>query len=174
MSNPKAIAGRWGLALGLLLASVSGCATRYIPNTDVEDTDENREVIKFCERYRRALELKDTPTLLAMASRRYYEDGGNIDPTDDMDFDGLKAWLEERFQQTTSIRYEVRYRRVEKTERNRYLIIYTYTASWRIPGLKQQDDWHRKISDNRLEIEPCKDAENDQCGNNSFRILAGM
>ena len=153
--------GLWavGLALG-----TTGCATRYIPNTDVEDTDDNRQVVQFCERYRKALEQKDTAALLAMASPRYYEDGGNVDPTDDMDFEGLKQWLDTRFQDTKAIRYEIRYRRIDRGENNKVLVVFTYSASWRIPGLSQ-DDWKHKVSDNRLELEPDGD---------SYKIVAGM
>jgi hypothetical protein len=149
----------------LLLALAStGCASRYIPNTDVEDTDENREVIKFCEQYRRALEAKNVPLLLSMASPRYYEDGGNVDPSDDLDYEGLREWLLGRFQDTRAIRYEIRYRRVNKGDRNRILIIYTYSASYKIPGVKQEE-WRHTVAENRLEIEP---------EGRSYKILAGM
>lgn len=158
--------GQWAVAVGLAGAMVgaTGCSTHYIPNTDVEDTDENRNVVHFCERYRKALENKDTALLLGMASPRYYEDGGNVDPTDDMDFEGLKSWLETRFQETQAIRYEIRYRRIDKGENNRVMVVFTYSASWRIPGLKQED-WKHKVSDNRLELELDGD---------SYKILAGM
>jgi len=155
---------RWAVAAVGATAMLSGCTTHYIPNSDVEDTGDNRRVVEFCERYRKALELKDTASLLAMASPRYYEDGGNVDPSDDMDFEGLKGWLENRFQDTKAIRYEIRYRRIEKGENNRLMVVFTYSASWRIPGLKQED-WRHKVSDNRLELEA--DGE-------SYKILAGM
>ena len=154
-----------GWAVGLVLAVTNtGCATRYIANTDVEDNDVNRQVVQFCERYRKALEMKDTAALMAMASPRYYEDGGNVDPSDDMDFDGLRAWLDTRFQETTAIRYEIRYRRIDREETRKIQVTYTYSASWRIPGLKQ-DDWRHKVSDNRIELEPDGD---------SYKIVAGM
>ena len=41
-------------ALSLSLGAV-GCSHSYIPNTDVEDSAENRDIIAFCERYRRAV-----------------------------------------------------------------------------------------------------------------------
>lgn len=155
----------WKGWLGLVLgASLMGCATHYIPNTDVEDSDNNRQIVQFCERYRRALEQKDTATLLAMASPRYYEDGGNVDPTDDMDYEGLRDWLDSRFQDTKAIRYEIRYRRIEQGENNKILVVFTYSASWKIPGLAQ-DEWKRKVSDNQLELESDGD---------SYKILAGM
>lgn len=161
----RALAAVGGLSLALVTSSVlSGCATHYIPNTDVEDTDQNREVVKFCEQYRRALEQKNAPLLLSMASPRYYEDGGNVDPTDDLDFEGLREWLEGRFQDTKAIRYEIRYRRIQRSESGKIMIVYTYSASYRVPGLKQEE-WRHTVAENRLEIEP---------EGQSYKILAGM
>jgi hypothetical protein len=155
------------LGFAVLLGSSSlGCATRYIPNTDVEDTPENVDVVKFCEQYRRALERKDTPALLALASPRYYEDGGNVDPTDDLDYEGLREWLEGRFQDTKAIRYEIRYRRIDRGGEggSRVHVVYTYSASYKIPGIKT-DEWRHTVAENRLELEP---------DGKSFKILAGM
>ena len=45
-----------------------GCSKSYIPNTDVEDTSENKKVISFCEKYRHAVEEKDVGGLLKLAS----------------------------------------------------------------------------------------------------------
>jgi hypothetical protein len=145
------------------LASLTGCATHYIPNTDVEDNDENRKLISFCERYRHAVENKDVATLLKLAAPSYYEDGGNADPTDDIDYAGLKAYLTTKFQEATAIRYEIRYRRIAK-DKDLVYVDYTFSASYRIPGPKG-DEWRRKVDDNRLELVPYQD---------EFRIVAGM
>src|SRR5689334_8023169 len=90
-------------AFAATLASVlalGACTTHYIPNTDVEDTDKNRKVIEFCEVYRHAVELRNVPELLKLADARYYEDGGNADASDDLDFAGLQEYLEGRFKDT--------------------------------------------------------------------------
>jgi hypothetical protein len=145
------------------LATQAGCALHYIPNTDVEDNDDNRKLVGFCERYRHAVEQKDVATLLKLAAPSYYEDGGNVDPTDDIDYAGLKAYLTTKFQETTSIRYEMRYRRVAR-DKDLFYVEYTYSASYRIPGPKG-DEWRRKVDDNRLELVPYQD---------EFRIVAGM
>jgi hypothetical protein len=150
-------------ALLALAAPVSGCATHYIPNSDVEDNDDNRKLIEFCERYRHAVELKDVATLLKLAAPNYYEDGGNVDPSDDIDYAGLKTYLTTKFQEASAIRYEMRYRRVSK-EHDLVYVDYTYTASYRIPGSKG-DEWRRKVEDNRLELVPYQD---------EYRIVAGM
>src|SRR5687768_12989805 len=97
------------LSVSLLLATA--CSKSYIPNTDVEDSSDNRKVITFCEQYRHAVEDKDVGTLLKMASPRYYEDGGNTNAEDDIDYDGLKDYLTASFVKTQTIRYEIRYRK---------------------------------------------------------------
>jgi hypothetical protein len=145
------------------LVTLTGCATHYIPNTDVEDNDENRKLIGFCERYRHAVENKDVATLLKLAAPSYYEDGGNIDPTDDIDYAGLKAYLTTKFVTATAIRYEMRYRRVAR-EKDLVFIDYTFSASYRIPGPKG-DEWRRKVDDNRIELVAYQD---------DYRIVAGM
>jgi len=145
------------------LATLSGCATRYIPNTDVEDNEENRKIIAFCEKYRHAVEDKDTGTLMTYASPDYYEDGGNVDPGDDIDYAGLKAYLSGAFQDARAIRYEIRYRRIIK-EDDLIFVDYTYSASYRIAGTRGEE-WRRKVEDNRLELVPHQA---------DYKIVAGM
>lgn len=152
------------LSVFLGLASpLVGCVTHYIPNTDVEDNDDNRKLIAFCEKYRHAVERKDIATLLKLAAPTYYEDGGNVDASDDLDYAGLKAYLTSKFLDATSIRYEIRYRKVHK-EGELIYVEYTYSASYRIPGMKGEE-WRRKVDENRLELVPYQD---------EFRIVAGM
>lgn len=153
------------LSFGALAAtSTVGCSKSYIPNTDVEDSSENKKVISFCEQYRHAVEDKDVGTLLKLASPRYFEDGGNTNPEDDIDFDGLKDYLTSTFVKTQTIRYEIRYRHVTFAENKKIFIEYTYSASYRIPGLKGEE-WKHTVAENRLELTP----EGD-----SFKILAGL
>ena len=152
------------ISCSLLVVLLAGCATKYIPNTDVEDTEPNRKIIQFCEDYRRAVETRNTALLLKLAHPSYYEDGGNIDATDDLDYAGLKQYLQETFSHTRAIRYEIRYRRVGEGRKNSIYVDYTYSASFKIPG-PTGDLWQRKVADNRLELLP---------EGESFRILAGM
>lgn len=155
------------LSLVILLvasgAGVSGCATHYIPNTDVEDSEQNRKLVQFCEQYRHAVERKNVGMLLKLASPKYYEDGGNVDASDDIDYEGLQGYLQAKFQDAKAIRYEIRYRRILQEE-DVFYIDYTFSASYRIPTSKG-DLWQRKVDDNRLELVPYKD---------EYRILTGM
>src|SRR5262245_19173469 len=103
------------LALGLATAiPAAGCSKTNIPNTDADDEgiSDNRKVIAFCEKYRRAVEDRDVDAPIAMVSPRYFETGGNAKSSDDMDYNGLRKYLQEKFKQTKAIRYEIRYRRI--------------------------------------------------------------
>src|SRR5262245_33441924 len=156
---------RLNLAIAVLATvSVFGCASNQIPNTDVEDTDDNRKVVSFCEEYRRAVEQKKIGFLLELADPSYYEDGGNTDASDDLDYAGLRDYLQERFSKTKAIRYEIRYRRVGKGRKNVVIVDYTYSASYKIPT-EAGDIWRHVVADNRLELVPHKD---------SFKIVSGM
>ncbi len=149
----------------MVVAALSaGCTTHYIPNTDVEDTDDNRRIIDFCEQYRHAVESRNVPMLLKLADPRYYEDGGNADSSDDLDYAGLREYLEDEFKQTRAIRYEMHYRRVTEGRKKSLFVDYTYTASYKIPS-PTGELWRRRVADNRLEIVPMGE---------TFRILAGM
>ncbi len=149
------------LACALPLAA---CSRQYIPNTDVEETDFNRDVIEFCEKYRHAVEYRNVPLLLAMAHPNYYEDGGTVDTSDDIDYDGLKEYLEKQFKDTRAIRYEIRYRSVSEGRKDVIFVDFTYSASYKIPT-PHGDVWRRRVADNRLEL--TRQGED-------FKILTGM
>ena len=101
--------------------------------------------------------------LLELASPEYYDNGGNVDATDDIDFAGLEAYLGEEFSETRAIRYEIRYRRVQRAEDYIY-VDYTYSGSFRV-GTTAGDKWKSTVEENRLELV----ADGD-----SYRIVAGM
>ena len=152
------------LALLVVAPLLAGCAGHFIPNTDVEDTDYNRKVIDFCEEYRKAVERRNTALLLKLAHPSYYEDGGNIDTSDDLDYAGLKVYLEDKFRLTKAIRYEIRYRRVGSGRKQVVFVDFTYSASYKIPT-SAGDIWRRRVADNRLELVPHGE---------TFRIVSGM
>ena len=151
-------------ALALVFASLAGCTPSLIPNTDVEDTTPNKKVITFCETYRHGVEEKNVGLLLKLASERYYEDGGNTSAEDDIDYAGLKDYLAGTFVKTSAVRYEIRYRRVTFTQNDKVYVDYTYSASYKLPGVKTEE-WRHTVADNRLVLIP----DGDQ-----YKILSGM
>lgn len=163
MLNRVRIATAFTISAGLLLAS---CSKQYIPNTDVDDTEENRKVVSFCEQYRKAVEQRDVGRLMSFVSPQYYEDGGNVDASDDLDYAGLRKFMVDDFRKSRAIRYEIRYRRVIwAEEQERVYVDYTYSASFKIQGPDDQDQWRRTVAENRLELVPKGDG---------FLIVGGM
>ena len=150
----------------LVLAAFTalGCSHQYIVNTEVEDTEFNRKVIDYCEGYRHAVEQRNTGRLLKMAHPSYFEDGGNVDASDDLNYDGLKKYLDEEFSKAFAIRYEVHYRLVSEGRKDTVLVDYTYSASYKVPT-SHGDVWRRRVADNRMTL--AREGEN-------FRILSGM
>jgi hypothetical protein len=99
-----------------------------------------------------------------LADPKYYEDGGSVDTSDDLDFEGLEAYLRAEFSQTKAIRYEIFYREVTTGRSDQVFVDYTYSASYKVPS-SHGDVWRRRVADNRLEL--VRDGE-------KFRILSGM
>jgi hypothetical protein len=150
--------------IAVLALAGAACSRTYIPNTDVEDTSTNRQVIVFCEQYRHAMEERNVGRLLKLMSPGYFEDGGNTKNDDDADFDKIHDFLTGDFLKTSGIRYEIRYRRITFADNSHVFVDYTYAAAWKLPGVKN-DEWHHKVADNRLDL--VRDAD-------SFKIIGGM
>jgi len=147
-----------------MLLSV-GCARDAIPNTDVEDTAENREVVEFVELYRDALNERDVSALLGLASNEYFDDNGTPGADDDLDYGMLQEKLAQWRDALLDVSYDIRYRRVTFTESNRILVDYTYSGRFRL-ATPEGDRWARRLADNRLVL--VRNAEGE------FRILSGM
>lgn len=151
-------------ALIVSAGALSSCAKQRIVNTDVDDTSENRKIVRFCEEYRHAVEEKDVGRLLAMADGKYEDDGGTVAGDDDIDYEGLKAYLTGKFNHTDAIRYEIRYRRIYPVDVTMFHVEYTYSASYKQPSVKGTD-WRHTVADNRLVIQ--RDGE-------SYKVRSGM
>ena len=177
MTPVKPLSATFKLCSGLALLTFVGCNHDFIPNTQVEDSDFNRDVIAYCEDYRHAVERRNTSQLLKMADPKYYEDGGTVDTSDDLDLTGLEDYLHKEFSKTSAIRYEIFYRDISIGRSNQVFVDYTYSASYKVPGLTPAaatstteaappaDVWRRRVADNRLELVR---------NGSSFRILSGM
>ena len=138
------------LFFALLTALCAGCNGELIPNTDVPDTAENREAIRFVERYRHAVERRNVGEVLQLVSERFYDDNGTPTTTDDRDYDRLREELAAVADRLLDVRYEMRYRRVTHRP-DRILVDYTYTSSFKI-ATPEGDRWETRLNDNRIEL----------------------
>jgi hypothetical protein len=151
------------LATAALAIASTGCGKKFIPNTEIEDNERNREVVGFCERYRHAVEDMNIGLLLSLASPRYFDNNGSPTGDDDFDRSGLEEVLQERFRAVKAIRYEMRYRNLFEHQGVIY-VEFTYTLSFQY-SVGEATKWSNKTADNRLELEPVE---------GGYLIVAGM
>jgi hypothetical protein len=149
--------------LTLLMIVVCGCGEKFIPNTEIEDNEDNRAIVNFCERYRHAVEDLNIGLLLSLAAPRYFDNSGTPSGDDDIDLPELEEILKERFKAIKSLRYEIRYRNVYEVQ-DVVMVEYTYTMNCQYE-IGEKTRWVNKTADNRLELERV---------DGGFRILTGM
>lgn len=149
----------------LMTLALTGCGRDVIPNTDVEDTKQNREVIEFVEKYRKAVQQRNVGELMELASERYLDDNGTPVGRDDIDYKRLREKLSKLNQEVKDVRYEIRYRRII-FRGDKVYVDYTYTASFLVQT-PEGERWSRRLADNRLEL-------GRRDGEGPYRILSGM
>lgn len=148
----------------LALAALSACEPALIPNTRIEDTGQNREVVEFIEKYRTAIEARNTNALLALASVNYFDDMGTPAGNDDIDYDGLKVGLGRLREEVLGARYQISYRAVTFDTESRVLVDMLYTGWFRI-NTNDGPVWKRRLEPHRIVLA----LEDGQ-----YRIVSGM
>lgn len=154
------------LPFALLLTAalaLPACGASMIRNTTVADTAENREVLLFVDRYRRALEDRNTAALLSLVSESYLDTNGTLETSDDHDFDRLRERMPELDEQVLDVRYDVMYRNVS-FQPDRIFVDFRYSASFKL-ATPDGDRWVRRFSEHRV-ILVKEEGE--------LRILSGM
>ncbi len=151
------------LAFALL---ASGCAAT-IPNTDVADTPENREVLDFMEMYRHAVEEQDVGRLLSLAAPDYLDHAGTLLGDDDIDYGSLERALTAWEGRVLDVRYNIRYRRVTRRDPNEVHVEFRYAASFKVRDPDGNERWNRRVGDQRAIL--VWDEESDE-----YHFLSGM
>ena len=160
-------AALFALMAATLSMTLVGCAGN-IPNTTVEDTPENRDVVSFLEEYREAVQERNVRRLLDLASPAYFDDNGTPGGDDDIDYEGLRDHLAQWRDRVLDVRYDIKYLRVT-WEDQRVWIQYRYTARFQTASADGEEHWERRLGDNRIEL-----SREDDDSNQRFRILSGM
>jgi len=137
------------LALALLTLAASACGTTYIANTEIPDNKDNRAVWDRVMEYRKAVETRDAEKLMAMVSRKYYENNETTDdPTDDYGYDELKDLVMADFRDNVlEVQYRILMRRIE-IDGDRASADYEFYYSFKyveggVTGWKPKNDFNR-------------------------------
>jgi ketosteroid isomerase-like protein len=115
------------VALSLALAACH----RTIPDTDILDTPDTRAVIGVIERYREAAERRDAAAVLGLVSRKYFDDAGTSDPSDDLDYDQLAKAVVADYAKLPATRLDLRVKHVQ-VDGDRATATLFYEAHYRI------------------------------------------
>jgi hypothetical protein len=141
------------------------CEPTLIPNTRVEDTSDNREVVEFIERYRQAVEARNVSTLLSMASLNYFDDMGTPGGDDDIDYDGLQVGLNRMREEVIGARYQISYRAVTYLQTDQRVLVDLLYTGWFRVNTADGPQWKRRLEPHRIVL-----AREDH----GYRIMSGM
>lgn len=97
----------------ILAAALLGCGPHHIPGTNIDDTDENRAILRVVADYKTAYENKDTDAIMKLVSPSFYETNGTPDPADDYDYKGLQKILADQFARVESPAIDLDVRKVQ-------------------------------------------------------------
>lgn len=139
------------------------CSTHFIPNTYVEDTALNREILAFVDGYRRAVESRNMRAIIALTSKNYFDDMGTPIGDDDVDYDTLKKSFDRLSREILATRFQISYRGITYIE-NRILVDIFYTGWFQI-NTEQGPKWRRRLEPHRLVL------AREEGG---YRILSGI
>jgi hypothetical protein len=147
----SSIARSWALAL----VAMTACAHSKIPMTQIDDTEDNRQILAIVEEYKRAMESLDAPAVLSLVSPHYYEDNGNIATADDYDFAGLKTSLEADFARTKTMHLDLRVDAIAVDEGSAYAELYYQVRAHN--GYPSGEKWETGNDRTRIEFEKVGD-----------------
>lgn len=128
-------------------ALLGGCSTKRIPGTDIKDSPETRAVVDAIEQYRVAAERRDANAVLALVSKRYFDNAGTTDPGDDVDYEQLRKRLVDDYAKLVAVNMEIAVKRID-LDGERAAVFIFYDERYRIrmksgEVAKQASDIHR-------------------------------
>lgn len=122
------------LPFAILALALSACAPKKIPGTDLDDTSDTRAVIDVLQKYRAAVEAKNTTAIVQLADPSFRDDGGSSSPDDDLDYATLADKLNARLGKVADLKLDVTVRRIEfDTENTVARVTYSYQLTFRMP-----------------------------------------
>ncbi len=131
------------LALFTLLFAAAACSPSLIPGTEIEDSDENREIIDVVAAYKKGLEERNVESIMRLVSPSYFENSGTPEPADDADYTDLQQKLTEWARQASRVRADIRLKAIQitgKTAKAQYF----YEMNYQMPGVSEIPTWSRQ------------------------------
>lgn len=134
------VAVRFAAAALLVLAA---CAPKMIPNTNIEDTPDNRDILAVVQHYKDAMERKDAPAIAALASDRY------LDARDNISKETLKGELEKDLAKVRDLQLEISVRRIV-VDRDQAQADYFFSMNFLLDAADAA--WQTESDDKRMNL----------------------
>jgi hypothetical protein len=123
----------WAL---LIVAVATGCSIKKIPGTEIDDNVDTRAILSVIDAYRKAVESKNTQTLIDLADESFKDDGGSSTPDDDHDYKSLHTKLPAELSRVDDLRLDINVRKIDIDKAlDIATATYTYTITFRMPSL---------------------------------------
>lgn len=137
----------------LVALTLAACSPKYLPNTEVVDTDENRVIVELVERYRQAIEERDVRALREMVSRNYFSNAGTTaDPEDDYGYDQVEQLILPMLKQNIKkVQYGVFIKRVRFESPSRAVAEFEHSFRY-LYVVDGRDTWQAKVDFARLQF----------------------
>jgi hypothetical protein len=141
-----------------------GCGARYVRGTQIEFSKEKQQIADIVERYRVAVEQRDSAALRKMASVSYYENASTTTiAADDYDFNGLEKVFADLKNTVKTVKYKISVTDISVIGQNAR-VDFEYESQYLL-ALGEQDRWATKSDKNRLTF---------RLEEGEWRIIGGM
>jgi hypothetical protein len=152
----------------MLFLALGACSTKIIPNTMVKDTKENRQVVEFMIRYKKAIESRSIEAVLDLVDDEYFEDMSTVTLDDDYGKQDLPAKLEKSFASIDELKLDLHIQHIEQRENSPLIrVIYRYLQRAHVE-LPAGNKWVSHNDVNEILLRPLDKDWND------FRIMGGL
>lgn len=131
------------IAIACVSLFASACGTKMIPNTQIKDTADHREILSVVAQYRDAYQARDAHAISELASDSYLDKRAGISKS------VLEDSLQEDFDRVRELQLEINVHRISVAG-DRAQLDYFYSTSYL---LKAPDaTWETKTDDKRMEL----------------------
>ena len=135
------------VALVLVLAGCAGAQVRAVP-----DTPQAKAVLGVMSRYRKAMETRNIPEILAIASPDYHDDLGTEDGSDDLTYADLKPKLTKDFAHLKTLRLDMEVLKMVFNDKQTVATV-TYRYDLRFQThMPAGDKWHDALDVKRMVV----------------------
>lgn len=151
---------------GLLFSlALSGCLHNKLAGTDIDDTSDTRAVLDVVNQYRAAMEHRNAQGIIDLADESFRDDGGSVNPDDDLDYKSLFTTLPARLQKIADVKLDLTVRRIEfDDDSKKARVTYSYQLTFKVPEYTSRTQTENDIKQMTLK----------RVGENAWKITSGI